>query len=156
METLLVERPPDLPGLMIVTLNRPAKLNAITPLMHDELQQLCLGLQTDAGTRVVILTGAGRAFSAGADMSGARESSTDGAPPPPPAPVRDALEQRLRASTGNRTCALLERLEQVTIGAINGLTVGGAVAMTACLDLRLASASAWFSIPEVDLGIPIA
>lgn len=154
MESILVERPPDRPGLMVVTLNRPAKLNAITTQMQDELQRLCLDLQNDVETRVVILTGAGRAFSAGADTSGSRQQGTETASPVP-APVSE-LEQRRRASIGNRTCALLEGLEQVTIGAINGLTIGGAVSIAGCLDLRLAAESAWFSIPEVDLGIPIA
>jgi enoyl-CoA hydratase/carnithine racemase len=139
METLLVERPPDRPGLMIVTLNRPAKLNAITPVMHQELQQVCLDLQTDAETRVVILTGSGRAFSAGADLYGGRATEANGAPATAAAPAGGVLERRLRAGSGNRTCALLERLEQVTIGAINGLAVGGAVAIAASLDIRLAA-----------------
>jgi enoyl-CoA hydratase/carnithine racemase len=49
----------------------------------------------------------------------------------------------------------LEALDQVTIGVVNGLAVGGAVVFLACLDMRLAAESAWFSIPEVDLDIPL-
>lgn len=56
---------------------------------------------------------------------------------------------------GNRTSAALEALPQVTIGAVNGLAIGGAVVFLACLDIRLAAQSAWFSIPEVDLDIPL-
>jgi enoyl-CoA hydratase/carnithine racemase len=56
---------------------------------------------------------------------------------------------------GNRTSAALEALPQVTIGAVNGLAIGGAVVFLACLDIRLAAESAWFSIPEVDLDIPL-
>jgi len=144
VETLIVERDGELPGLVTVTLNRPEKLNAIGVRMHEELQETCRALHEDSEARVVLLTGAGRAFSAGADLSD-----------DPRPPARDALEERHRAAIGNRTCAALEALEQVTIGAVNGLAIGGAVVFLACLDLRLAAASAWFSIPEVDLGIPL-
>jgi enoyl-CoA hydratase/carnithine racemase len=143
VETITIERPPDIPGLLTVTLSRPERLNAINPAMHADLQQLCRDLHTDHTTRVVILTGAGRAFSAGADLR------------TPAQPAGTLLEERVRASIGNRTCALLERLDQVTIGAINGLTIGGAVVFASCLDIRLCAESAWFSIPEVDLDIPL-
>jgi len=56
---------------------------------------------------------------------------------------------------GDRTCALLEGLHQVTIGAINGLTIGGGVVYASSLDFRLAAESAWFSIPEVDVELPL-
>jgi enoyl-CoA hydratase/carnithine racemase len=150
---LLVVRPDDAPGLMLVTLNRPEKLNAITPEMHEALQQLCLELQTDAETRVVVLTGAGRAFSAGADTSTAGRSGGGAAAA---GRERTLLEERLRSGQGNRTCAALDRLEQVTIAAVNGLAIGGAVAIAACCDLRLAADSAWFSLPEVDRNVAIA
>ena len=65
------------------------------------------------------------------------------------------LQERLQSSVGNRTAAALEGLDQVTIGAVNGLAIGGAVVFLACLDIRLAAQSAWFSIPEVDLDIPL-
>ena len=68
METLLVERDAALPGLTTITLNRPAKLNAINVTMHRELQQVCRELHDDYETRIVILTGAGRAFSSGAEL----------------------------------------------------------------------------------------
>jgi enoyl-CoA hydratase/carnithine racemase len=155
METLLVERDAELPGLMTVTLNRPEKLNAINQQVHADLQELSHQLRTDAETRVVILTGAGRAFSAGADL-GARRGSADRPGTIGPSPrAEDVLAERVNAGVGNRTAAALESLDQVTIGAINGLCIGGAVVFVACLDIRLAAASAWFSIPEVDLDIPL-
>ena len=144
LDTLLVERDRALPGLMTVTLNRPDKLNAINVQMHDDLQQVCRELQDDHETRVVILTGAGRAFSSGADLASVRAGQ----------PVGD-LDRRLRVHIGGRTSAMLERLEQVTIGAINGVTIGGAVVFASCLDLRVAAKSAWFSIPEVELDLPL-
>lgn len=144
MARLLVERDDELPGLMTVTLNRPEKLNALDVETHDELQALCHALADDPDTRVVIFTGAGRAFSAGADLRSAR-----------PGPARNDLDRRLRVHIGGRTSALLERLDQVTIGAVNGLAVGGAVVLLSCLDMRLASRQAWFSIPEVELDLPL-
>ncbi len=144
MDVLLLERDEALPGLVTVVLNRPASLNAINTEMHEELQEVCTRLRVDHEARVVILTGAGRAFSAGADVKAA-------APPP----VANALEARVRAEIGSRTSEALEALPQVTIGAVNGLAIGGAVVFLSCLDIRLAAESAWFSIPEVDLDIPL-
>ncbi|MBE0609613.1 MAG: enoyl-CoA hydratase/isomerase family protein [Dehalococcoidia bacterium] len=154
METISVERDPELPGLVIITLNRPEKLNAISFRMHAEIQQACRDLADDADARVIIVTGAGRAFSAGADLGG---SASD---PNRPALAsataeRSPLRERIRSSAGNRTCAALEGLDQVTIGAVNGLAIGGAVVFLACLDIRVAAESSWFSIPEVDLEIPL-
>jgi enoyl-CoA hydratase/carnithine racemase len=152
MDTLLVERDRELAGLVTVTLNRPEKLNALNHQVHAELQEVCRALQTDAAARVVILTGAGRAFSAGADLGGRRAGRRDTAATPASPGV---LAERVNAGMGNRTAAALESLDQVTIGAINGLCIGGAVVFASCLDVRLAAASAWFSIPEVDLDIPL-
>src|SRR5262249_4756019 len=56
---------------------------------------------------------------------------------------------------GNRSSTALETLDQVTIAAVNGLCIGGAVVFASCLDIRVAAESAWFSIPEVDLDIPL-
>jgi len=67
----------------------------------------------------------------------------------------DPLEARLLAGTGNRTAAAIESLDQVTIGAVNGLAIGGAVVFLACMDLRIAAETAWFSIPEIDIDIPL-
>ena len=153
METILVERDEQLPGLVTLTLNRPEKLNAITARMHREVLQACRDLSDDATARVVIVTGAGRAFSAGADLGGG--SGGDGLSLSAANQAPDPLAERLRNSAGNRSAAALESLPQVTIGAVNGLAIGGAVVFLSCLDIRLAAESAWFSIPEVDLDIPM-
>ena len=144
LETVRVERDAELPGLMTVTLHRPEKLNAINVQMHDDLQQVCRDLQDDHETRVVILTGAGRAFSSGADLTSVRAGQPKG-----------DLDRRLRVHIGGRTGAMLERLDQVTIGAINGMAIGGAVVFASCMDLRVAGRSSWFSIPEVELDLPL-
>lgn len=139
-----VDRDAELDGLLTITLNRPEKLNALNIALHDELQEVLAELETDPSVRVVVLTGAGRAFSAGAEISDRRSEP----------PLND-IDRRARVHLGGRTCELLDRLPQVTIGVANGLAVGGAVVLLSCCDLRLAAASAWFSIPEVELGIPL-
>ena len=141
---VLVERDSELDGLLTITLNRPEKLNALNVELHDELQAVLVALETDHSVRVVVLTGAGRAFSAGADLGSRR----------PEPPVND-IDRLARVHLGGRTCQLLDRLPQVTIGVANGLAVGGAVLFLSCCDLRLAASSAWFSIPEVELDIPL-
>jgi enoyl-CoA hydratase/carnithine racemase len=141
---VLVERDPELDGLLTITLNRPEKLNALNVDLHDELQAVLVGLETDHSARVVVLTGAGRAFSAGADLASRR-----------PEPPLNDIDRLARVHLGGRTCQLLDRLPQVTIGVANGLAVGGAVLFLSCCDLRLAASSAWFSIPEVELEIPL-
>ena len=141
---LVVERDPVLDGLVTITLDRTDKLNALDVTTHDELQAVCADLETDHGARVVVLTGAGRAFSAGAELTSRR----------PEPPVND-IDRRARVHLGGRTCEMIERLPQVTIGVANGLAIGGGVVLLSCCDLRLAAASAWFSIPEVELDVPM-
>jgi enoyl-CoA hydratase/carnithine racemase len=143
-ETIDVARDRKLRGLVTITLDRPAKLNAIDAQMHEEMERACFELRRDAGARVVIITGAGRAFSAGNDLRPRKRPA-----------AKSELDARLIAGAGNRSSEAIESLDQVTIAAVNGLAVGGAVVWAACCDLRLAAESAWFSIPEVDLNIPM-
>jgi enoyl-CoA hydratase/carnithine racemase len=153
METLKVERDSELTGLTTVTLYRPEVLNAINSQMHLELQEACRELREDNRTRVVIFTGAGRAFSAGADLKEAQPSGANGEGSSND--QEDPLEMRRRAERGSITSAAIEGLAQVTIAAVNGLAIGGAVVFLSAMDLRFAAASAWFSIPEIDLNIPL-
>ncbi len=144
MENIRVERDAELSGLVTITLNRPAKLNALSIALHDELQSALTELETDVEARVVIITGEGRAFSAGAQLTDRREEP----------PVND-IDRLARAHLGGRTCELIDRLPQVVIGVVNGLAVGGAVVILTACDLRIAAESAWFSIPEVELKLPL-
>ncbi len=152
MDTLTIERDLELIGLVTITLNRPKKLNAISFTMHQELQAACREFADDAEARVVILTGAGRAFSAGADVG---RGDARAVPLAAANEESSPLAERIRNSAGNRTALALESLSQVTIGAANGLAIGGAVVFLTCMDIRLAAESAWFSIPEIDLDIPM-
>ena len=145
LQRLSVERDPDLEGLVTITLDRPDKLNALDVALHDELQAVLTELETDHAARVVILTGAGRAFSAGAELGSRRDGP----------PLND-LDRRARVHLGGRTCELIDRLPQVVIGAVNGLAIGGGVVLLTCCDMRIAAESAWFSIPEVELDLPLS
>lgn len=153
MDTIKLERDPQLKGLATITLSRPGKLNAINVRMHQELQQACYELRDDTETRVIVLTGEGRAFSAGADLG--NRQATGSATVPIAHENASPLEERRNAGMGNRTCEALDALDQVTIGSVNGLAIGGAVVFLSCMDIRLAAESAWFSIPELDLDIPL-
>ena len=141
-DTLIVDREGP---LMTVRLSRPEKRNAINRQMHLDLQALCRDLAQDFDTRVVIFAGEGSAFSSGADTSEWGQ----------PGPDND-LELRHQSGIGSRTSAAIENLDQITIAAVHGFAVGGAVVLTVCCDLRVAGESAWFSIPEVELGIPLS
>jgi enoyl-CoA hydratase/carnithine racemase len=140
-ETLKLDRDG---ALLTVRLNRPEKRNAINRQMHADLQDLCHKLRDDTDTRVVIFSGEGDVFSAGADTSewGDPGSSNE-------------LEVRHVSGVGSRTSGDIENLSQVTIAAVRGLAIGGGLVFVACCDLRVAGESTWFSIPEVELGLPL-
>jgi enoyl-CoA hydratase/carnithine racemase len=140
-ETLNIEREG---GIMTVLMDRPEKRNAINLQMHRDLQDLCHRLTDDVETRVVILAGEGPGFSSGADTSEWRA----------PASIND-LDVRHTSGNGSRTSSAIEYLDQITIAAVHGFAIGGAVVLASCCDLRVAGESAWFSIPEVDLGLPL-
>ena len=127
-----------------ITLNRPDSLNPLSTTCLEELAAAADWFNARPEVRVVIVHGAGRAFSAGADLA-SFGSSDDDAPLP-----RDA------ADAGRRMAEAVEQMEAVTIAAIHGHCVGGGVVLAAACDLRVAAASTRFAIPEVDLGIPLA
>ena len=126
--------------LGVLTLDRQDRLNAINRAMTGELADLVARLETDNSVRVVIVTGAGRAFCAGADIKERAESPDD-------------LSVQRTASVISPTLRRLERLGQVTIAAINGAATGGGLELALACDLRIADVSARMALPEVTLGI---
>ncbi len=138
-----------------VTLNRPDKLNPLSTQTLEELAAAFHQLDGVVGLKVVIVSGSGRAFSAGADVSffgsgpatGSAQGSSTGAAP---------VDPRHGADAGRLMVESLERLRAVTVAAIWGPCVGGGLVLAAGCDLRVAAADTYFSIPEVDLGIPLA
>ena len=118
-------------GLWTVTLNRPDKVNALTPDMLHELATIAEAAQD--GARALILTGTGRVFSAGADLEAARAGlATD--------PVWERLSGAIAAHPG------------LTVAALNGTVAGGAMGMVLACDLRLAVPDAKAFYPVMRLG----
>lgn len=131
-------------GVATLTLNRPDKLNAISYAMADAIMAALDALETDARVRAVILTGAGRAFSAGADIREFSASVRDGAD----AAVRDFVRR------GQAMTARLEAFGKPVIAAVNGLAFGGGCEITEAVHLAVASDQAQFAKPEIAIGMP--
>jgi enoyl-CoA hydratase/carnithine racemase len=127
-----------------ITLNRPAKLNPLSTTTLNELVSAARYLDTLAEVKVVVVAGNGRAFSAGADLASFTTAESS------PAVARDA------ADAGRRMAEAIEAMRAVTIAKIHGHCVGGGVVLASACDLRIAADDTRFSIPEVDLGIPLA
>ena len=133
-----------------LVLNRPDRLNAIGAMMLRELVHAARWFDAQTEVRAVIVSGAGRAFSAGADL---RDSPMAGAGP------RSGMswaERREIGQLGLRMADAVESMRAVTIAQVHGFAVGGGVVLAAACDLRVAADDAVFSIPEVELGIPLA
>ena len=132
-------------GIATITLNRPDKLNAFTALMRDELIEAFDHIDRDDDVRAVIMTGAGRAFCAGADLSaGAKTFDYEARAQETPDDHRD--------SGGMVTLRMFECLKPI-IGAINGPAVGIGATMTLPMDIRLASSDARFGFVFARRGI---
>ena len=129
-----------------LTLNRPEVLNPLSPLTLREIAEAARWFDTYPDLRVVIVTGAGRAFSAGADVSAFDQSA--GSDP--------TADPRFDADVGRRMAEAVEGMRAVTIARINGACVGGGMVLAACCDLRVAAEDAVMFIPEVDLGVALS
>jgi enoyl-CoA hydratase/carnithine racemase len=124
-----------------IVLARPEKLNALNRALLEELAQAAAWFDAQASVKVVVISGEGKAFSAGFDL--ADPSWRELGPPQQSAVVGRAMAEAIGA------------MRALTIASIHGHCVGGAVVLAAACDLRVAAASATFRIPEVDLGIPL-
>jgi enoyl-CoA hydratase/carnithine racemase len=126
-----------------VTLNRPERLNAYTPVMRQELAAALRQCDDDDGVRAIIVTGAGRGFCAGADMSGGGELV-----------ARSGTEQRLAEVREERASTVRPwELRKPIIAAINGAAVGVGITMTLQWDIRLAAESAKIAFAFVRRGV---
>ena len=127
-----------------IFLNRPEKLNPLGTTTLLELVEAARWFDARPEVKVVVIGGKGRAFSAGADLA----AFTSDAP--------GALAPREAADVGRQMAEAIESMEAVTVARVHGHCVGGGLVLVAACDLRVAASTTRFSIPEVDLGIPLA
>jgi enoyl-CoA hydratase len=134
------------PGVTVVTLNRPEKLNAMNYELVAGLHAVLDDLKADRATRVVILTGAGRGFCSGLDLTG---------------PVQvPGTEDQGTVTAGMATQQLIaslvpkmRSLRQPIISAVNGAAAGGGLALALASDVRLAAPEARFNVAFVRIGL---
>lgn len=134
-------------GVATITLNRPEKLNALDAEVWLGLEEVAKAIKNQAEVRVAVLTGAGeRAFSAGIDL----KMVASGGGVSLGRPVRGAFESMQEMK---EVFNLYENLPVPVIAAINGYCVGAAMELVLACDIRLASETAIFTIPEITLGV---
>jgi enoyl-CoA hydratase/carnithine racemase len=139
-DQILVERPR--PGVVLATLNRPDKLNALTFEMFGRLRVLCDELAGDPDARVLVLTGAGRGFCSGLDLADAGTLAAMSA------------QEMLRGQEGWAAgIAAIRLLPLPVIAAVNGPAAGAGFALALAADMRLASPSARFNAAFVRIGL---
>lgn len=136
-------------GIAIVTLNRPERLNALSQMSVRRLCALLDGLDTDDAVRVVVITGAGRGFCAGWDLTSALTDAAGHALPGPPTVADYCAGQELFAGMVRR----LRSLGKVVIAAVNGVAVGAGFALSLGADIRIASRAASFHVGAVRIGL---
>ncbi|MEO9169683.1 MAG: enoyl-CoA hydratase-related protein [Candidatus Baltobacteraceae bacterium] len=128
-------------AVAVITLNRPAVLNALNAQLLGELSFTLLELERNADVRAIVITGSGtKAFAAGADIGelNALESAGEGSD---------------KARTGQSVTRQIERLRTPVIMAVNGFALGGGCELAMSGDIRIASENAKFGQPEVNLGL---
>ena len=125
--------------IAIVTINRPEALNALNTQVITDLSAVLDDIQKDDDVYVVVITGEGRSFVAGADIAEMRDLG--------------AYPAKVFLSHGSKTFLKLENLKKPTIAAINGFCLGGGCELAMACDIRVASEKAKFGQPEVGLGI---
>lgn len=130
-------------GVARLILDRPRVLNALSPSLLRELIELCADLAGTDQAKVLVVEGAGTCFSAGADL-------------PAFVPLLEGPDARATADLGRRAADAIAGLPQITVAAIHGHCVGGALVLAGACDIRIAADDARFVIPELDAGIPLA
>lgn len=129
-----------------VRLDRPDKLNALDESVRSGLAAVLTDLEDDPSVRVLVLEGAGRAFSAGSDLSGGAYGD-----------LREADWATRRHMTGNwqRLLDQLGRIPQATVARLHSHVIGGAALLAVACDIRVAADDTVVRIPELAIGIPL-
>jgi enoyl-CoA hydratase/carnithine racemase len=129
-------------GIVVLTLNRPDRYNAWNSQMRQEMAAVITGLSADQATRVLIVTGEGRAFSAGEDVSGMKELTDIG-----------TRGFRRVARNIHNVFDEIEAIELPVIAAINGVAAGGGMELALSCDFRFAAETARVGFPETNVGL---
>jgi 2-(1,2-epoxy-1,2-dihydrophenyl)acetyl-CoA isomerase len=130
-------------GVGRITLDRPDSLNAWTAELGRELKQAVTGDAADPAVRAVLITGAGRGFSSGADLKAGFDPAEDGLPD-----LRKELHELYHPIIGG-----VRRLEKPVVAAVNGPAVGIGASLAFACDLVLAARSAFFGLAFVNIGL---
>ena len=126
--------------IMTLMLNRPEAMNALSSGLMEEIEQASREFLNDEETRVVVLRGSGKHFSAGADLKESRLA-------------RNMVMQRRDFALGARMIRAITEIQQVTIAAIHGVALGGGACIPTACDFRIATEDAVCGYPEVNLGM---
>ncbi len=126
-------------NVAVLTINRPKALNALNTELLNELDKAIDVLKEEDDVFVIIITGEGKAFVAGADIGEMRDMSPE--------------EAREFAILGSRIFRKIELMDKVVIAAVNGFALGGGCELALCCDIILGGEKAKFGQPEVGLGI---
>jgi enoyl-CoA hydratase/carnithine racemase len=130
------------PGVVVVTLNRPDRYNAMTATMFGELESSAIALGDEDDLRVVIMTGAGKAFCAGYDLADAAEL-----------PRLDPMRMLGLQERAARALLAVRSMRVPVIAAVNGPAAGGGLSLALAADIRLAAPSATFNAAFVRIGL---
>ena len=132
-------------GIAWVTLNRPEKRNAMSPLLNREMIDVLETLELDDDVQVLVLTGAGDSWSAGMDLK-EYFRETDG--------KSDVFQEKMRRDCSQWQWKLLRFYNKATIAMVNGWCFGGAFSPLVACDLAIAADEAVFGLSEINWGIP--
>ena len=150
---ILSERRGEQDGILWLTLNRPARLNALTFPLLREMREILFKARFDRTIRCIVITGAGRGFCSGMDFGGAANPDPDPIPKGMESHVTDIEGYRLNFRHETETYIALRRIEVPIIGMINGPCVGAGFDMASHCDLAVVSTAARFQVAYVKRGL---
>ncbi len=126
-------------GIAIVTINRPEALNALNTKFFEEMDSVITTLSKNSEVKIMIISGSGKAFVAGADIAEMVNKTQE--------------EGSAFSKIGQHTFRSLEKMNIPVIAAVNGFALGGGLELAMACDFRIASSKAKFGQPEVNLGL---
>jgi enoyl-CoA hydratase/carnithine racemase len=142
-ETILVEIEEE---IGVITLNRPEKRNALSIKMLQELTLAAHWFDQQTAIKVVLIRGNGTAFSAGADLMDAMNRNDAD---------KSWVERRELGQVGYKMTQAIQNMRAITVAEVQGYAIGGAFLLMLACDFKVVAEKTYFSIPEIDLGIPL-